>query len=279
MHNINFTVENFRFFDSQKLKPTKPMVLEGTVRVYEFEFYNEDCSGGHYLDGEYYPVKKGTCFFAKPGQRLKIILPYKCVFFNIITQDPALIQMLDGLPAFFPFLDVDEVMRIMQNMVLLTGRESLGAQLNLQSYASRILSLVSRYSNSGLFQKSLPLRRQRTLLMLEGYIKSHLSEDLSLKALANVCNLDATYLHKLYTKAFGQTLANRVQMHRINAAKRELLASEISMETVAANCGFSSQAYFCYCFKRATGKTPTQYRNDQLGADGRYHQLENSENL
>ncbi len=280
---INFEIRTFKYFDSDKQDKGKIFTGEGTVKVYEFEFYPEDCAGGHYIDGVYYPVKKDSCIFAKPGQRLRTTFPYKCVILDIATDDPALKEMLEGLPAYFPFLDVDEVVNLSRKTMAFNAsqadtREDLTTKLNRQGYASRILSLVSRYYTSGLFQ-SLPMRRQRTLLMLENYMKSHLSEDLSLKALAKVCSLDATYLHKLYTKAFGQTPANRVLMHRINAAKRELLASEISMEAVAANCGFSSQAYFCYCFKKATGITPSQYRKTQLGASDRSHEIENQENL
>lgn len=276
--NVEFTITNFRIFDSNKLKGAT-FTGEGTVKKYEFEFYHEDCSGGHYLDGVYYPIKKDSCFFAKPGQRLRTDFPYKCVFLDITTDDPVLKEMLDSLPNYFPFLDVDEVVSLCRRMMTLNAQDELTAQLNRQGYANRILSLISRYHSSGLFNHSLSFRHQRRLLMLENYIKTHLSEDLSLKELARVCNLDPTYLHKLYTKAFGMTPANRVLMHRINAAKRGLLTQDLSMDALITRCGFSSQAYFCYCFKKATGKTPTQYQNGELGTDDRFHAVEIEENL
>ena len=276
--NVDFELRNFKYFDSDKLDKGKLFTGEGAVKCYEFEFYPEDCHGGHFVDGVYYPVKKDSCIFVKPGQHLKTVFPYKCVILDIATDDPDLKEMLDALPAYFPFLDVYEVVNLSRKMMTFT-QEDLTTQLNRLEYASRVLSLVSRYYNSGLFRQALPMRRQRTLLMLENYIKSHLAEELSLKELAKVCSLDPTYLHKLYTKAFGQTPANRVLMHRINAAKRRLLAPEISMEEIAARCGFSSQAYFCYCFKKITGKTPSQYRKDQLGAIDRFHVIEIPENL
>ena len=283
-NNIDFEVKTFKYFDSDKLDKTKVFIGEGTVKYYEFEFYPEDSAGGHHVNGVYYPAKKDSCIFVKPGQRLRTTFPYKCVILDIATDDPSLKEMLDALPAYFPFLDADEVVNLSQKTMAYSSREAdtqedLAIKLNRQGYASRILSLVSRYYNCGLFRQSLPMYRQRTLLMLEDYMKSHLSEDLSLKELAKVCNLNATYLHKLYTKAFGQTPANRVLIHRINAAKRALLASELSMEAVAAKCGFSSQAYFCCCFKKAMGITPSQYRKTQLGTSGRFHLVENQKNL
>ena len=281
---VDFEIRTFKYFDSDKLEKGRTFTGEGTAKVYEFEFYPEDCAGGHYVDDVYYPAKKDTCIFVKPGQQLRTVFPYKCVILDIATDDPRLKEMLDGLPAYFPFLDVDEVVNLSHKTMAFNWREAkvdedLTTRLNRQGYVNRILALVSRYYHSGLFRQSLAMGRQKMLLMLENHIKSHLGEDLSLKALAKICNLDPTYLHKLYTKTFGVTPANRVLMHRINAAKRQLLASEISMETVAGRCGFSSQAYFCYCFKKATGITPSQYRKDQLGDSGQYHFAENEENL
>ena len=263
--NIDFTVTGFAVFDSKKFKNRKNAKTERIVTVYEFEFYNEDYPGGHYLDGAYYPVKKGSCFFAKPGQRMRTVFPYKCVVADFSTQDPALQKMLNNLPAFFPFQEMPQVLEILHGMIANDGDESLTAQLKRQSDACRILALLSQHYNPDLSSQPTTFRHQEMLLMLETYIREHLAEDLSLKTLAKLCNLDPTYLHKLYTSAFGTTPARRVLNYRMNAAKRGLLAQEVSLEELAEQCGFSSQSYFCYCFKKYTGKTPMQYRNEQLG--------------
>ena len=91
-------------------------------------------------------------------------------------------------------------------------------------------------------------------------MRNHPGEDLSLNRLAQLSNLDPTYFHKLYTKAYGKTPAQQTVNYRIVAAKLALAEGSMSISEVAAQCGFSSQAYFCNKFRQITGKTPTEYR-------------------
>lgn len=260
-----FSVTNYNVFDSSKFKASKKMRGEHMVTVYEFEFYTQDCEGGHWLDGVFYPVKKGTCFLARPGQRLRTEFPYTCCFLNIRTEDKALREVFDGLPTFFPLVDYQRIVDYMHTMVALENPHSLVGQLQLQSYASRIIARMVRYCQTASVDHRATVLHRQNLLMIDRYIREHLSEDLSVERLARMCNLDATYFHKLYTAAFGITPAKRISDFRINAAKRGLIAGRLSLGELAAQCGFTSQSYFCYRFKQVTGMTPLEYRDAQLG--------------
>lgn len=260
-----FHITNFNVFDSSKMKRGRFMRESHMVSVYEFEFYNEDCEGGHWLDGVFYPVKKGMCFLAKPGQHMRTEFPYKCAFINIRTEDDALREMLDGLPSFFAMMDCQRIMDYLHTMVALEKPKTIAGKLQLQSYACRVLARLERYRQNANFDRRGTLQHQQNLLMIDRYIREHLSDDLSVERLAKMCNLDSTYFHKLYTAAFGITPAKRILQFRINAAKRGLIAGRISLGELASQCGFTSQSYFCYRFKQETGMTPLEYRDRQLG--------------
>lgn len=261
----DFTITNFNVFDSDKMKPRNKMRLSNMVSAYEFEFYTEDCEGGHWLDGVYYPVQKGACFLAKPGQQLRAELPYKCCFINIRTEDQSLRDLLDGLPSYFMMLDYQRVVEYLHTMVALENPDTITGKLQLQSYACRILARMERYRQLGNFDRRGAVLHQQNLLMIDRYIREHLSEDLSVERLAKMCNLDTTYFHKLYTAAFGITPAKRILSFRISAAKRGLISGRTSLGELAYQCGFTSQSYFCYRFKQETGMTPLEYRDTQLG--------------
>ena len=47
----------------------------------------------------------------------------------------------------------------------------------------------------------------------------------------------------------------------IKKAKYMLDTTSESLMKIADECGFESQAYFCYVFKKETGMTPRQYKN------------------
>ena len=92
------------------------------------------------------------------------------------------------------------------------------------------------------------------------YIREHLAEDLSLGVLAKIANLDPTYFHKLYTRVYGKTPAQRVLSRRMTAAQIALEEGNLSVAEIAAQCGFSSQTYFACKFREIIGRTPTEYR-------------------
>ena len=113
---------------------------------------------------------------------------------------------------------------------------------------------------------SKPVTEEMLLQEADRYIREHYMEDISLADLAERCGLHPNYFHKLYTNAFGKTPAQKLLACRIAAAKMALLTGNKSMAEIAAACGFSSQTYFGYKFKQATGRTPLQYRKRILGS-------------
>lgn len=41
-----------------------------------------------------------------------------------------------------------------------------------------------------------------------------------------------------------------------------MLTTDMTLTEIAYNCGFSSQSYFSFVFKRKMGKTPREYIKD-----------------
>jgi AraC-like DNA-binding protein len=254
----------FRFGISHSVNPTekKNDRKERMASYYEFEFYDQDATGGCCLDGTLYPAKEGYCTVAKPGQRVLIVPPYKCYFINISTNDPQLSDLFDHLPANFPLWNVQKVIRIIREMVTVESSRDLAYRVLLQSCACRIIALLAECRQTAQPEMRSVFMHQQMLLEVDQYMRENLSQPLTLETLAKRCNLDPTYFHKLYTAAYGKTPAQRLLNYRIIEAQRGLIADNQPMHELAARCGFSSQAYFCYKFKQVTGKTPAQYRKD-----------------
>lgn len=256
-----FSILLTKYFDSDKAK-LKHQEAMGTI--YEFEFYTENYSGGHMLEGTFYPARKNSCFLVRPGQKNRTVFPRKCYCFNIATQDPALCAMLDQLPTAFSLWDMEAVLEPLRQMIILQPAQTLSQQLLLQSYACRLLSVLSDYRQADEAAVRSIAKHQKVLMDTDRYIQAHLSEDLSLEVLAKQCNLAPNYFHRIFKTAFGRSPAKQVEYHRITAARRELVNAELPLDELAAKCGFSSQSYFCSRFKKATGKTPVQYRDEIL---------------
>lgn len=72
------------------------------------------------------------------------------------------------------------------------------------------------------------------------------------------------YLRRCFKRDTGQTPLAYLTGLRLNLAKNLLVQDNfISIADVAARCGFQDSFYFSTCFKKNTGRTPSEYRREQ----------------
>lgn len=259
MQSSGFTLTEFGVFDSNIKFPHSKETSDRTVEGYELEFYTADCPGQAYIDGQWHRLKQGSFICAKPGSVRKSILPFKCYYLHIETQDNGLCQLLDRIPVYGPLYSTQEVVGLFGEMLTADPAD----RLLLTSCTCRIIRLLSQYRDFGTADRASA--HQRSLLAVERYIREHLGEELNLASLAALCSLSPTYFHCVFTEYFRKTPAQYILDCRIAAAKTGLLTGNYSLSELAADCGFSSQSYFCYKFRQVTGQTPLQYRKEQLG--------------
>lgn len=108
--------------------------------------------------------------------------------------------------------------------------------------------------NFSMKQYALPVQK----VMI--HIDSQLSADLSLTAMANMLQINASYLSALFKKETGVTLTEYVNKKRIDHAILLLNSSDAQIQTIAQHCGITDVNYFTKLFKKQVGKTPKEYR-------------------
>ncbi|GFI23583.1 HTH-type transcriptional activator Btr [Lachnospiraceae bacterium] len=94
------------------------------------------------------------------------------------------------------------------------------------------------------------------------YINSDLTADLSLKAMSDWLNVNASYLSTLFKKEVGIPLTDFVNRQRVEQAKKLLIVTELPMKLIAQQCGIPDIYYFSRLFKKRTGVTPKLYREN-----------------
>jgi AraC family transcriptional regulator len=102
------------------------------------------------------------------------------------------------------------------------------------------------------------------LQRLRERIESAPDEPIAVADLAALCGMSPRHLIRTFKKTTGTTLGQFIADVRINHAKRELEKSDVRIKSVANCCGFQSAAAFSASFRRATGLTPKQYREQRL---------------
>jgi YesN/AraC family two-component response regulator len=95
---------------------------------------------------------------------------------------------------------------------------------------------------------------------LEHYIREHYASELSMQDAARAMNYSDAYFCKLFKQCFGVNFSAYLNDYRIALAGQMLLSTRLSVREVAQACGYTDANYFTRIFKRATGRTPSEYR-------------------
>ena len=100
----------------------------------------------------------------------------------------------------------------------------------------------------------------RKMRFVSDYIAGHLSEDLSIKRLAELTNLSVSAFKRIFNNVFGASPGGYVLNARINQARTLLETSSTLLPDIAQECGFFDQSHFTRTFKKERGITPGEYR-------------------
>lgn len=92
------------------------------------------------------------------------------------------------------------------------------------------------------------------------YIGSHYQEQLTLGQLAEREHLSAPYLSSFFEKYMGINFSTYYTNLRLEHAVRDLLCTDIPVEQVALNSGFSDPRSFVRAFKKRYNMVPSAYR-------------------
>ena len=100
----------------------------------------------------------------------------------------------------------------------------------------------------------------RALRRVQDHIDAHLTENITLEALAEVAGLSRCHFARAFKQSVGTAPHAYLLQRRLERAERLLKETELSLCQVALDSGFSDQSHFSRSFKQYTGLTPAEYR-------------------
>ena len=93
------------------------------------------------------------------------------------------------------------------------------------------------------------------------YIRLHAEEELSVPALATMCNISTSHFYTKFREEVGMTPIDYKNSVLISRATGLLLYGDYdSIEALSDAMGFASATYFRRVFKKVTGKSPSEYK-------------------
>ncbi len=107
------------------------------------------------------------------------------------------------------------------------------------------------------------------------YIHEHYREKISIEEIASKCFVSKSQLFRVFKESTGDTPIHYINKFRINKAMSLITHSNLTIKEIARKVGFVEETYFCRCFKKCTGLSPTLYIEQQK----RYSQVTGGDKL
>jgi AraC-like DNA-binding protein len=236
--------------------------------------YISQGAGEHTIDFQTYPVKPHSFFLMTPGQvhswKLDAdtdgyIFFFVPEFYQLGQTDKHLLE--------FPFfqasnpypcvqltaMDEPIVPVILQDMLEeYAGQSSVNINL-LRSYVDVVLLKMVRH-----YDQPLPstVTQQTTfkLRRLEQLIDQNYLTLKTPHAYADLMHLSSSYLNNLCKQALNKTLSDLIHERIVLEAKRFFAYTDLTVAQVADKLNFQEPSYFIRFFRKETGTTPEQFR-------------------
>lgn len=221
---------------------------QSSPRIFVLLHYISRGSGTLTLDGKSYPVHAGQCF----------IVPPHCATFSFYSSGST-DQKWVGFTGTMShdFIQLSTVFDLPEGMMPhLRDLDEIDSNTAYDLAADLFL----------LRSKMLPPEERHAdyVEYVADYIHTYyMHPGLTVESIANLMNLDRSYLSRLFKKKTNQTLQNYILDVRLLAAKRCLMENRSVKET-ALLCGFRDPYAFSKLFLQKTDFSPSEWKKIAL---------------
>ena len=135
--------------------------------------------------------------------------------------------------------------------------QSVGYQLAITGCLYQLIAELIRQNGLGTKDENL-----HNMQKVVRYIEEHIADNLTLREVANFFGYTPQYFTTLLKKYTGMYYKDYYDTLRIRMASRYLLFEEESIAEIAEKLGYRDASSFIRAFKRKSGYTPAQYRQE-----------------
>lgn len=243
--------------------------------------YLKKGSGFHVIDGNNYEIKPPCVFFMSRGQAHKLELSQDIEgYIFIFTADFYLLNRVDQnrlieFPFFYTIhqdnpplqIENEDDIRFMETLF----RQGIDELNRPEGYPDEMLrSILDLILTTCSARYKVPenlLNKGKGQILVKRFfhlLEENHRQNLSLNDYARMIGVTANHLTQTVKQLTGKTSSQIIKDKQLLEIKRLLVHTSLSVSEIAAQLNFEDQSYFTKFFKRETGVTPLQYRNDTL---------------
>jgi transcriptional regulator GlxA family with amidase domain len=147
------------------------------------------------------------------------------------------------------------------DLALALAHDDFGSEVALET-ARALVMYVQRPGGQSQFSAALRAQapEREPLREVQEWLTEHLSDDLSVAALAGRAAMSPRNFARAFAREVGVTPARYVEDIRLEAARRLLETTLRPVDDVATNCGFGTTETMRRVFARRLGVSPADYR-------------------
>lgn len=235
-------------------------------------FYVVDGKGEFNIQGQRFPVKANDFVIinpqvehtelSSPDEPLEyIVLGIRGLSFSNLTPVSE-----GGHPfSFFNLRDEQkDILRYLNAMVQEATSQSMSYELVCHNLLEILLIKILRHQHFDL-EVGKQSKATKDISFIKHYLETYYHESIQLEDLASMTHLSRFYISHSFKKEIGMSPMEYLIAIRIKESKILLRTTNYSISQVADIVGFTTPTYFSKQFRKSTGISPTDYREQYQG--------------
>lgn len=235
-------------------------------------FYVIDGKGEFNIQGQRFPVKPNDFVIINPQvEHTELSSPDEPLEYIVLGINGLSFSNLTpvsegGHPfSFFNLRDEQkDILRYLNAMVQEATSQSMSYELVCHNLLEILLIKILRHQHFDL-EVGKQSKATKDISFIKHYLETYYHESIQLEDLASMTHLSRFYISHSFKKEIGMSPMEYLIAIRIKESKILLRTTNYSISQVADIVGFTTPTYFSKQFRKSTGISPTDYREQYQG--------------
>ncbi|MCI6885984.1 MAG: response regulator [Lachnospiraceae bacterium] len=143
-------------------------------------------------------------------------------------------------------------------------QESVLEKENIRKLQEPVVEMIPEPAEEDSAGKRAGDRSSMIVVEAKRIIDSNYMDDISVESLADHFQISASYFNRIFRQMYDISCKDYLIKVRVDAAKQYLGSPLLTVKEVGGMIGYPDPNYFTKVFRKRTGFTPTEYRNQIL---------------
>ena len=241
LKDIDFVIKHTSVLNSWSNKKRKNHIIGIAYTGDEIHDFGDKC----------FSVKGNSIFFFNQCDDYTVTVKENCISHSIhfTTYEP-----IEEESFCIKLNNIDELSRLFEK-----AERCFSSSKNRDLLSAACFYQICAEFNTILQKKYFPIDKR--MVVAREYCCNHFCENDCLEKMYATSDISRRQFDSLFKKNYGTTPSRYISNQRISYAKKLLKNSGLSVFEISNICGFCDVYYFSSYFKKATGCTPTNFRN------------------